>query len=389
MKQPTQTVNIGTTIEEIGKLEKLISTQISPYILDYIFLLAPNRDDRITLSKPLTVEQTKLLENFNQLSLKYFDSIELPLETEKVGTFENYLEIQRNVYLTRFVEARKLFAEYALFSIPTKEAEKLSKDLSPELEPAISMEIKIANALIINDDGSFNFKETKEKEETSNLIKSVFSSYGNLSYLTFKSIRDLYNITTRAFLISMNQDFLIKLMEVVLQKLIIESNKLVYNYLDKGYPTNEAISNVKSLLEKSTKKEGIELPSQFNNIEKEIEETIETNLKENIKLEKKYLTDLKNEIYELLVHYSTTGKYVSTNFYKLKFIEFSDLGETYRNQHNVVELYLYDDFQDVSKHPAEAYDIDFSRDFKVTLFQLVTNGNENPNLTLEDYLYKT
>lgn len=388
MKQPTQTVNIGKTIEEIGKLEKLISTQISPNILDYVFLLAPNRDDRIILSKPLTIEQIKLLENFNQHSLKYFDYIELPLETKKAGTFENYLEIHRNVFLTRFVEARKLFAEYSLFSIPTKEAAKLSKNLTPDLEPAVSMEIKVADTIILNDDGSLNFQKTKEKEDETNLLRSVFSSYGNLSYLTFKSIRDLYNITTRAFLISMNQEFLIKLMEVVLQKLIIESNKLVYNYIDKGYPTHEAISNVKSLLEKSTSKEGRELPSQFKNIEKELEETIDTNLESNIKLEKKILSELKNEIYELLVHYSTIGKYVSSNFYKLKFIEFKDLGEDYPNRHNVVELYLYDDFQDVSKHPAEAYDIDFSRDFKKTLFQLVTNGNENPNLTLEDYLYK-
>lgn len=386
MNQLSQIVNINETIEEIKEVERRISKEISPFAMDYIYLLAPERNEQIKLSTPLTTGQTDLLKKYNNLCLDYFKYIDVPIESLSTDTFESFLEIQRSVYLVRFVEARKLFVEYSLFSIPTKESRMLSSQLSPNLEPAVSLEVKVDQAFIVNDDGSLNFKKTQLKEKDSNLLRSVFSSYANLTYMTFKSIRDLHNITTRAFLINMNQEMLIRLMEIVLQKLFVESNKLVYNYIDKGYPTKEAVNNVKSLLEMSSNKSGVDLPEQFRNVREEIDQTISNNLSNHIKLESKYITELKSEIYELIIHYIKTGRLVSDAFYEIKFIEFDDLKDDYPNMHNVLELYLYDDFHEISTHAVEAYDIDFSRDFKKILFQLVTNGNTNPNLTLEDYL---
>lgn len=387
MNQKTITVQTSTIVEEISNLEKQISDVISPQFLDYVFILSPHRQDQIVLSRPLTLKQSNIIDRYNKIVIDYFESINLPIDVEGKNQFETYMETSRNVYLTRFIEARMLFAEYALFSIPTKEAIDLSNKFSPDLEPAVSMEIKISDSMYLFDDGNLDFKKTVRKEESSNMTKATLSSYDNLSYLTYKSVRDLYNITTRAFLVNLNQDALVNLMEVVIQKIIIESNRLVYSYIDKGYPAINAIENVKSLLEKSTKKEGTELPGLFKEIKKDVEDTIDFNLEENIKLEKKYRDELRNEILELLVHYSSIGKYVSSNFYQLKFLEFEQLPDAYKRYHHVVESYLYDDYGNLSSFPVEAYDIDFSRDFKRTLFELVTNGNINPNLTLEDYLF--
>jgi hypothetical protein len=387
MKKDNISIDVDKITEGLTRLEGEIAKTISPFILDYITILDPIRQDSINLNHPLTLAQSELLDEYNNLGLEYFKTIDININIENTDKFANFLEVSRNVYLTRFVEARKLFAEYAFYSIPTKEAIKLSEAISPEMEPAVSLELKFPDLLLVEDDGSIILEKINNIESDTDLFKSTLSSYGNLIYLTAKSIRDLMNITTRSFLISMNKDILIELMQVVLQELIVNADRLVYSYIKRGYSTHDSIQNVKSLLEKTTKESGTTLPKAFENIQKTIVDTLDTNLEVHIKLEKEIRIQLREEIMELLVHYCRIGRIISENFYKIKFIEFSKLEDEYKKYHNVIETYLLDNQGDPSNHPVEAYDIDFSRDFKRILFTLVTNDNVNPNLTLEDYLY--
>jgi len=388
MNQPYSDVQTSDVVIELGNLEKKIASQISPEIFDYMFLLTPETSQEIKLTSSLSMRQMSLLDQYNLISSQYIESLGIKLEELKTGTFEKFLTLSRNIYLIRFVESRKLFAEYSLFAVPSIEEMNLSYNFSGNIEPAMSMEIKIPDSLLISNNGELDFDKTVETEEKTNDIKSTLSSFSIFLDLANKSLRDLTNITMRAFLVSMNQNILLELMQIVLQILTIEISKTVYDYINKGYPPLEAVNNTTSLLLKTTKKTGTKLPDMLNHIQKDIEGLIEENLQLHIRLEKQILVDLKNEIMELIVHYCSQGLIVPTNFYKVVFQHHSDLPEEYLKYHHIMNVYLLDDFGDTSQNPNELYDIDFSRSFKEMLFNLVTNGTVNPNLTLEEYVYK-
>lgn len=385
---PQSTANIITDdlINEIKLLEQEVVNQLSSKVFDYIYLLSPTRKQTIQLLTPLNTKQTEALTKYNTFVEKLLKQLSLDLDLKNKDLFNKFLEYSRSIYLIRYIEARQLFAEYALYTIPTKEGRQYAKDHNESTESTISIEIKIKDAFSLEEDGSINMSDTIRKEASSNLIKSSLATLEVIFELTGKSLIDLSNITSRAFLVSLNQKFLEYLMQSSLQILVIETNKLAYNYIDRGFTPKEAYENVRKILIDTTPKHGIQLTQTLSHIQPQIEELVKTGIEDNINLEKAIQQELFKEIMELLVHYATQGLYVSKNMYQLKFIQYSELPEEYANYHNVIELYLMDDEGAILNVPSEAYDIGYSKDFKEQLFNLVTNGIENPLLTLKDYL---
>lgn len=385
-KQLTKTITTDM-VNEIAYLEAEIASILSPYALDYIEILSPNNTNNIQLSKPLTAAQITLLTKYNDMAKSVLKIFEVEVELTNKELFNKFLEYSRMIYLVRYIETRKLFASYSLFSIPTIESHQIAQSLNPEKEPIISLEIKADEIFVLKESGELDFDKTVKKEEETNLIKRILSSISNYHELAGKAMFDLSNITTRAFLVSMNKDLLYELFQNIFQNLIIEINKSVYDYIDRGYTTLESRNNVIEFLKKSTAKSGTKLPKMLDKSQKEIEEILNININEQLKInDNKIKAELIDEIMQLVVHYCSLGYFVPENFYKLKFIEHTDLPIAYENYHHVVEIYLLDDYNQTSEYASEAYDIDFSRDFKKTLFELVTNGNINPLLTLEDFM---
>lgn len=369
-------------------LEQRIAENLPLEVFDYPYILTPENYSEIKLNSPLSTKQLEVLTDYNSFTQNFLHDLGIEIQTTKTDTFEKFLELSRNIYLFRFVEARTLFAQYSLFTVPTLGAIQIAQESGDYTENTLSVEINIPDSMVINDDGIFNFEQTLALEEKTDLIKSTLSSFSNFLDLANKSIPDLLNITTRGFLISMNESIILEIMQVVLQNLIIETNKLVYNYISRGYSPVEASDNVRDLLIKTTPKSGILLPESLKHMQKPTEEMVKENINDNILLDQKTKEDLFQEIMELIVHYSTQGEFISPNMYKLEFIHYSDLLPDYKDYHHIIEVYLLDDIGDTLSTPNEAYDIDFSRTSKEALFKLVTNGFENPNLTLNDYLYK-
>lgn len=384
-KQRTNT----TPASVLTELESEVSQAFPGEVFDYPYILTPENSTNVTLNAPLNSQQIKLLTKYNEFGQKYFSDlgIEIDLPSD-AGLFEKYLEFSRNLYLVRFVEARKLFGQYSLFAIPTLGALEISRKSDDLSENTMSMEIFIPEAFVINDNGSFNFEDSVSLEKQTNLIRRTLSSFGNFIDLANKSIPDLLNITTRSFLISMNEQVIIDTMQVALQNLIIEVNKSVYEYLDRGFPPQEARENVVSMLKQSTSSRGTLLPRTLNHMQQSTEELIQDALSDHIKIEKSVQDDLFTEIMELIVHYCFEGELVSQNIYKLVFTPYDDLPSEYQRYHHVVEVFLMDDEGDTLSVPNEAYDIDFSRKSKEAIFRLVTNGFENPQLPLNNYLYR-
>jgi len=389
MTQKSQTkVKINNQTPDLNILEQEIADIFPPQVFDYPYILSPETHKDIKLNSPLSAKQIEVLSRYNSFADSFFTEIGVEIDHSEVDLFEKFLELSRNIYLVRFVEARKLFAQYSLFIIPTLAGLQIAKDFGESTESPVSMEISIPGSLLINDDGSFDFEGTVELEKKTNTIKSTFSSFSNFLDLANKSIADLTNITTRGFLISMNEKALLEIMQIALQNLIIEVNKLSYDYIDRGYSPREAYENVRKMLMETTPKTGTILPEVLKSSQKPTEDLIIENIKLHIEIDQNVQEDLFTEIMELIVHYSSEGLLVSENMYKLRFLHYADLPADYQNYHHVIEVFLMDDFGDTLLNPSEAYDIDFSRNFKEILFTLVTNGMENPDLPIEDYLYR-
>ncbi len=380
---------VGDEVDQLTQLESVIAELFPGEVFDFPYILTPESSFDIRLTAPLSAKQIDALTNYNSFAQNFFSSLGLEIElVDNLSVFEKFLELSRSIYLYRFVEARKLCAKYSLFAIPTLGAIQIALNSKEDTENTLSMEIDIQDGLVVNFDGTFNFDETVKREKETDTIKSIFSSISNFLALANKSIVDLSNITTRSFLISMNENILIDIMQVALQNIIIEVDKLVYDYINRGYTPRDAFENVRELLVSSTSKKGTKLPESLGHIQKDTESLVLESINKYIKVEEKIIEELFTDIMELIVHYSSQGELVSKNFYKLKFIHHAELPAEYRNYHHVVELYLMDDSGDTLSTPSEAYDIDFSRQSKEAIFRLVTNGFNNPRLPITSYLYR-
>ena len=62
-----------------------------------------------------------------------------------------------------------------------------------------------------------------------------------------RMLKHIFSISDYVFLVSFNQSELIELFKNLLQPIVIQTNKDIYNYIKRGFKPKEAISNVKSL----------------------------------------------------------------------------------------------------------------------------------------------
>jgi hypothetical protein len=382
---PEKTKSLEKYFQELSELEGRIASEISPEILDYLFLLDSNSKRKVSFNTPLTNKQISLLQEYNALGITVSKEVGIDLKFASEDVFEKFIEVSHEIYLMRFIEARKYFVEYALVRVLSEPEMLYLREANIDREQMFSIEIVMPEALILEASGKLDFDKTEALEARTNQIASTLSSYSNLFDLSSRIYTDLYNLSMRTFLISMNQNLLVTLLQDVLHIIIIEANKEVYKYLNSGYRPTEAIDNVKSMFKKSKNSRTV-FPDRFVSFQKDIEEIIDESLQSLKNNDIKLISELKTQIIELLILYIREGLVVSSNFYKVDFIHHNDLSEATSKYKHIINTYLIDDFGKTLREPSETYDIRFSQRFKKILFNLLTNGNINPILPLEKYL---
>jgi len=382
---PEKNTSLDKYFQEILKLERTIALEISPEVLDYLFLLDSNNKQKVSFNTPLTGKQIALLQEYNSIGIKILEEVEINLDITSSDVFDRFIEISHEIYLLRFTEARKYFVEYALVRVLSETESNYLQETKQNREQMFSIEIVIPEAFVLGPSGNLDYEKTVALENRTNLIAATLSSYSNLLDLSSRMYKDLYNLSPRTFLISMNQNLLVNLLQDLLHILIVEGNKEVYKYINSGYRPTEAIDNVKSMLSKS-KVSKTEFPERFTPFQNDIEEIISVSLQSLKNNDKILITELKALIIEVLILYIREGLIISSNFYKIEFVHHNDLPEILSKYKHIINTYLLDDFGKTLKVPSETYDIRFSQKFKKILFNLLTNGNVNPNMPLEKYL---
>lgn len=366
-------------------LEKEIANTISPIVLNYVFLLDPEQNYQVQMSTSLTKNQLTLLQSYNSAAIKLLNKngIETELKTDDV--FEKFKSIQKDIYTLRYIQAKKYFASYAFVRIPTLEEKDLARLVDESDEIQIFLEIYIPAVIKLLDNGSVDLDATSVEESDTNTIAATMSSYSNYIDLANRMLKHIFSISDYVFLVSFNQSELIELFKNLLQPIVIQTNKDIYNYIKRGFKPKEAISNVKSLNSNEAEKNPRGFYNKFDHIDPLLNEFVENMMSKN-KLDRKVVTNVVKDIVDLLVLYHKEGYTVSENYYKIKFIDYKDISPIYSKYHHLMEIYLYDDVGDTLGAASELYDIRFSTEFKRMLFNFVTGGIENPYLTLDEYL---
>jgi len=95
---------------------------------------------------------------------------------------------------------------------------------------------------------------------------------------------------------------------------------------------------------------------------------------------------IKVELIEILLFMIYCGDFVPLSYFDVKFRSNPEFDNYEKRFHTLLDLYLIMDNGSKLPFPVETYNIDFTDEAKVEIFEAVTAGIVNPNFTLADYL---
>jgi len=376
MQNKTTTPNNVTALfEELKALEEKIAQKLGAQIFDYLFLFSDKSIEQVILPN-ITSDTSDL---FNQY-LKIYRNIcqILKIESHKGSSLiEEFLEALRDIYQLRFFDAKYLFSEYQLERVPTKMETKIMKDYKAE-ETALNIGIFIENAFVEDKNGEIDYAATVKKEEQEHLIKSYLSAYPEGIRLKSKLYYSLIEITTRGMVPRMYQDELLQINEELLTETISYFSAKVYDYLKRGFLPRDARANVLSFYNEILKKQNYRLAPQMEDLQKNLQTILQERLAEIKDLRPDTVSELIDQYLELIKVYLQAGLLLPKTLFNLQF----------RAEEDGVYLdsYLVFETGELSSAPVETYKIALSDEAKAVIFEHVTNGIENPEFTLEDYL---
>lgn len=396
MSQDKNTEQKNTSIEdnkvltklskELADIEVKIGKKLGYKVFDYIYVLDPYSKSDIKVSG-LQAAENELLQKYIDTAHSILKALEIDVELESEDLFDQFLEISHEIYLIRFTEARQLAAEYAIVRIPTgTEQELLRKDPFVELpEFNVTISIDIPDGFIIDDYGRIDLKATEANEKRTNEIKATLSAIGEMLPVKEQMYSDMFRISHKAIMLSLNSERFKNFCEYAAQFFLVISAKLVYKYIQQGYSIIESKENVHDYLKKQTDGFGTKFPADYENLVSQLKEDLQ-DVFEGTKATKETIDTITNEFLELWVFYLNEGTFIPENYYETRFRDSKQFNTYEQYYHYIIDVFPYDDYGQLLWTPIEAYDIDFSQNTKKTIFEVVTNGIQNPDLTLDDYL---
>ena len=372
--------NLVVLFTELNTYEQQIAKKLGPQIFDYLFLFSKDTSLEIKLPVLDTNTQT-LFNNFLLSANKVFKELKIP-PNENKDLGKNFLETLADIYQLRYFDALKVFSEYQLERVPTKNEQQLIRSLNQAAdksgETPLNIGIFIEDAFVEDDFGIIDYQASVKKENKEHDIKSYFSAYAQSMQLQKQFFYDLLDVTTRGMVPRLYQDELLKLNQEVLTEAIVFFAKRVYEYLERGFLPKDAQENVQEFYNSILQKQNYEYEPEFSDLKNNLQAILESLLNSINGLNKETISDLIEEYLELLKIYLQRGLLIPKTLFKFEFRQLQD--EIY------LESYLVFETGEFSSAPVETYKIALTDEAKTMIFNHVTNGIENPNFTLEDYL---
>jgi len=371
-------------LKHILNLEIQISNVFGKQILNYINILHPNANISINIPK-LTKSSSTLLTTYIHEVTQLFDNLNYSFISKEYSLAAKFLEISKELYFVRYIQAKILFAQYGLIRLPTKVEIKLKK-LMNIAEPNEDYLIFKKDLIAIDKFGNYDQSKTILKEKTGFDIALTLSVLPQVEKMSKLLLRDLKKITLKALAPDFFENKLLILGEELAEYLLSLFGTQMYQYINRGISVKEGRNNLIAYYNKQIKPPARKFPNNLPTIEEDVKKIIQ-----HIFISDKNMTPetkdfLFQDYIELVLLYIREGSFIPHNYFKLKFrkIDFNQSNE--HNKISIIESYLLNLDGSISDIPIEKYAITFTPASKILIFENVTNNLENPLFTLEDYL---
>lgn len=382
------TQNTGL-LENIFQLENEIASLLGKEVLDYVFLF--------TNQVPLQIEFEELTPHAKEILKEYvlavenlFNKLGVPTNYRKQKSLQQaFRNAMQDSYLFRFVQARKEYAEYQLVRVPTEIERRIMESIDgladDKFLPSV-ITFALPEAFVIDNFGQIDIKATAEIEKKEHQIKSYLSIVTMIDELSYILLNNFEDITIFGMVPRLLRQELLEINEELIQTVAMYFTRQCYAYLNRGLSPAQAKENVKAYYAKATKGTSVKFPPAMGDLEKLIEPIITDGINNLPRLYPQTKTALMEEYKELVLFMINSGYFIPENLYELIFRTQEQFDKYEKRFNYLIDVYLILDDNTKLPQPMETYNVDFTQEAKMEIFEAVTNGLENPVFNLSDYL---
>ncbi|MEI7578831.1 MAG: hypothetical protein WCJ58_02195 [bacterium] len=366
-------------------LEKNLVKTFGPKVLNYITVFDPDIDFQINFPK-LNVNSKNLLETFNSKTLELLKMTGITPEINGSSLQENYLQISKELYTTRFVQARLLFAEYCLVRIRSKMEMQLITNF-PNLDlPQNTFTIEKEDLIPPDEFGNVDTQSLITNEKNSHLIANTLSTIGNLENVSRKLLQDLDQITIKGMTPFMYKEQLLLLNEDLATHCLEYFSSFIYSYLEKGLTPTNAKANICSFYQEQFVLNPNDYPVTLTKFIEEIKIILQTNLLKIPDIYPETKQVLFSDYLDLVKLYIQEGSFLPQTYFKISFQEPDPENILEKPYQLIIAAFLINDDGEIDKYPIETYGVELTTAAKSLIFEAVTNNLINPLYTIENYL---
>src|SRR3972149_3899588 len=249
----TQVIQLTDLIVQIGDVQHKIRDLLGSEIFDYLFLFTKVEPLQINIES-LSPEAEALMHRHNELMSSLLQNLKVDLKAGSKSVAQTFLETTKDLYLMRYLEAMREFAEYQLVRVPTPFERKLLDVIPGSNDEKLPATITIAmpNVFVNDPIGGIDLKATAEYETKDNRIKSYLSSITAIDELSRKLVYGFEDITLFGFAPVFYKEELLALGDKLCELCLLYFAPQVYAYIHAGRSPGESKNNVLKYYEKLT-----------------------------------------------------------------------------------------------------------------------------------------
>jgi len=383
----TTVIRISRKLREI---ERYLAQKLGPQVLDYLFLFTKTDSVAVEFHE-LTKEVETEIQHYIELAGDITESLGVSHEYDEMTPLhKKFLDSLHDMYLLRYIEAKKQFAEYQIVRVPTRTEQTILNAMDVEKEEdhtvPVAINFQIPGAFVIDEDGNLDVAKTIEAEKKDYQIASYLSTMPMLPGLKKLLLQDLEDITIYGNVPLLLSIELMSVHEAVLQYIAVYLTRRVYSYIYRKVPPDQAIANVEAYFKQVSIGDSSDFPPGLEELGEEVTVILDEELRKIEQIEPQTRATLVEEYKEILLFYINDGLLLPDNYYDMRFRQPNDYNPEEERFNVLFDLYLYNYDGKVFELPFETYNIDYTQETRQNIFYAVTGGLENPEFTLEEYL---
>lgn len=270
---------------------------------------------------------------------------------------KSFMESYINLIIFRYSEGFKIFGDFSLKRINTKEEYSMSSKMGIKPSDDIEIYFNINDLIPKFPNGAIDFEKLKIKESQNFDIAAFFSMITSIQVLDNVFWKSFTEITSYGFIhrTSMYEKELETLMSELNNKMLIYFAKMIYKSLTKDSVLNDVVENLKEYFTETSDPNLYYLPDELDELEVSLYSQIRTNLDAMTLLNKKTKDSVFNEFVQIIMEIIDTGLAFPQFYYKVDLREASEVDKTTYRIDYAADVYVLDELGKPITEKYESY----------------------------------